>query len=133
MADVPKPDDKAAVGLGCAIVVVALIIISMCSSNNGTTPKNSNVRVGEIGTIVDDGRFGCKEKDEFEKLVSFVSQSDREAFNREYMSATLTGACISFSTGDQVYVTDAAFVGLVKLRKKGETEEYWTTMESVRQ
>jgi hypothetical protein len=38
-----------------------------------------------------------------------------------------------FKNGEVVYITDTAiFSGIIKVRRKGETKEYWTNTEAVK-
>lgn len=120
--------------LASLVVTVPLLLFAVvsCRRDLASWSPPSVSHIGAKGVVVDNSRFGCSDKDEFEKLVGYVSQRDREAFDREYLRATGIGECVSLSEGDRVYVSDIA-VGLVKLRKVGETNEYWTTVESIRE
>ena len=84
--------------------------------------------------ITGDHYFGCQDRDEFDKIISFAAQKDSEAFNAALWRDLATGQCTLFKNGETVFLTDTAiFHGLIQLRRKGETEEYWTNLEAARQ
>ncbi len=76
-------------------------------------------------------RVGCIEKDEFSKLIGYQIENDKEAFVRAMSMGLLNGTMTQFEVGDVVYLSDTSFTGLVKLRRKGETTEYWTAREVI--
>jgi hypothetical protein len=76
--------------------------------------------------------FGCQDRDYYEKIVSYVAQKDKVAFNKALYSGFATGDCVMFRSGEPIFLTDVAiFHGLSKVRRKGDTQEYWTSMEAV--
>jgi len=59
-------------------------------------------------------------------------QEDFEAFEKALAEGVLNGVCTIFEDGEVVYVTDTAILsGLVRIRRRGETQEYWTNLEAV--
>jgi hypothetical protein len=83
--------------------------------------------------ISSDKFFGCTEKDYFGKLENYIVQKDMEAFQKGLMAGVLTGKCIIFKSGEEVFLADTAiFSGLIKLRRKGEVVEYWTNIEATK-
>jgi hypothetical protein len=65
--------------------------------------------------------------------VSYAVQKDNDALSRGLATGMLAGTCTMFKAGEAVYITDTAiFSGLVEVRWKGETQEYWTNLEAVR-
>ena len=59
-------------------------------------------------------------------------QHDEVAFKKALMAGVLSGICTVFKLGEKVYITDTSiFSGLVKVRRPGETIEYWTAIEAV--
>lgn len=121
------------------LLLVFLALLAFGSSDSGSrsstssTPSPPAVTTGQDKQIADDHRFGCSDRDYFEKLVSYAVQKDNEAFSQGLAAGILAGACTMFKTGEAVYITDTAiFSGLVEVRRKGETQEYWTNLEAVR-
>jgi hypothetical protein len=75
---------------------------------------------------------GCISRDDQDKLLHYAVQKDLDAFRQFLAAGLLTGRCTQFKKGETVYVMDTAiFSGLVKVRRKGETVEYWTNIEAV--
>jgi hypothetical protein len=88
--------------------------------------------VGQSRSISGDSYFGCVTRDARDKIVHYSIDGDKEAFKTALGAALLTGACTFFKSGEKVFVTDTAiFSGLVKIRRKGQTAEYWTNLEAV--
>ncbi|HEX3529683.1 MAG TPA: hypothetical protein VH988_21710 [Thermoanaerobaculia bacterium] len=109
---------------------------SMPSDSAGiSTPVASSpsaVTAGQDKKISGNHRFGCTDREYFEKLVSYVVQKDNEAFSRGLAAGILAGACTLFEPSESVYITDTAiFSGLVEVRRKGQAQEYWTNLEAV--
>lgn len=78
-------------------------------------------------------RFGCATKEYFRKLVGFAVNDDTEAFKRSLAAGILAGQCIIFQNGEPVFLADTSILaGLVKVRRKGDVEEYWTNLEAVK-
>ena len=102
-------------------------------------PKPSSVRRTGVSPIseyriVDDGWFGCTEREQLNKLTQYTTQKDKEAFNRELAMGLVTGMCTQFEEGEIVFLMDATvFAGVVNVRRKGETQTYWTYREAIRQ
>lgn len=83
-------------------------------------------------TITQDKNIGCQSKDYYQKLVGYAVDKDMDAFTQGLTAGVLSGQCVMFERGEKVYVADTAvFSGMIKLRKKGSTTEYWTVMEAV--
>ena len=104
-------------------------------SGNPTVPKQSSAaRAAPPGAhrINGDHWFGCMDRDEFGRLVNYAVQNDQEAFSQALTRAVYNGTCTLFQNGETVYLTDTGiFSGVVKVRKRGETTEYWTNMEAI--
>ena len=68
--------------------------------------------------------FGCQDWDLYKRLVLIRAQGDKEAFKNALSHAIWTGACTIFHVGDTVFIAESSMFS-VKLRRKGETSEYW--------
>lgn len=80
-----------------------------------------------------DSWYGCKDREYHSKLTQYAVQKDSEAFKRALAAGLLTGQCTAFKAGETVYVADTAiFSGLVKVRRRGQTDEFWTNIEAVK-
>lgn len=92
---------------------------------------SSSLAFADSKTILSDGYFGCIDENKFKKIVTYVSQGDREAFKQSLGTEILSGKCTMFSKGEEVFLVDVAMLsGMVKIRRKGDTTEYWTNREA---
>lgn len=77
--------------------------------------------------------FGCSDRDYFSRLTNYAVQEDEQAFSQALAAGLVSGTCTKFRDGEKVYIMDSAiFSGLVRVRREGETMEYWTNLETVR-
>lgn len=114
--------------------------VSKTSDNSGQTRAPSSSSGGSADnqgwrgkTIEGQNWFGASSKELFEKLVQYSVQGDETAF-RKLMSAGLqTGDTTFFKDHEKVLLMDTAlFSGLVKVRRAGGLEEFWTNLEAVK-
>lgn len=76
--------------------------------------------------------IGCRDRAYHDRLVSYSVQKDLEAFRRALAAGIMSGMCVEFTPNERVFVTDTAiFSGLVRVRREGETREYWTNLEAL--
>lgn len=74
--------------------------------------------------------LACNNKEYYEKQLRYITDRDPVALVR---GATAAKGCTIFRYGEVVLLEDTAvFSGEVKLRRKGETAEYWTAMEAIK-
>jgi len=93
----------------------------------------SNITIGSEKRISGDNWVDCTDRKYFEKLGEYAVQKDEQAFKRALAAGILTGTCTWLKNGEIVYITDTAiFSGLVKVRRKGELQEFWTNIEAVK-
>jgi len=124
--------------LASFLVLIALIVLAVGSndseSNGGSSRSGeSRVTIESQKRISGDNWFGCIDRKHFEKLVDYAVQKDEQAFRRALAAGILAGTCTMFKDGEAVYITDTAiFSGLVKVRRKGELQEFWTNIEAVK-
>ena len=99
---------------------------------SASTPKAPQAPAG-TKVISGDTWFGCVDRDQFGKLVRYATQGDADAFKRGLATGMLAGTCTTFNNGEAVYVVDSAILsGALKVRRKGETAEFWTNVEAVK-
>jgi hypothetical protein len=109
-------------------VLVVLIVLAVGSNDSGPS-----VTTGSERRISGDHWFGCTDREYFKKLVRYAVQKDEEAFSQALAAGILAGTCTMFKDGEVVYITDTAiFSGLVKVRRKGELQEFWTNIEAIK-
>jgi hypothetical protein len=72
--------------------------------------------------------MGCQSKDVYNKLEMYYSQGDKEAYRKMFLPAVASGACTIFHNGEEVFLCNSpVFSFLIKLRRPGNTAEYWTS------
>jgi predicted nucleic acid-binding Zn-ribbon protein len=103
---------------------------SPSSSSRSSSPSGIS-GVSGIKRINGDDWFGCTDKAQHEKLTQYAVQKDIEAYSQAIMAGLNAGTCRRFRDGEEVYIADITFLGLVKVRPKGEMQEYWTNIEAV--
>ena len=87
----------------------------------------------ESRRISSDKFFGCIDLDYHKKLTNYAVQKDIETFAKDLTDGLLLGKCTLFKSGEEVFLVDTAFFyGLIKLRRKGDTAEYWTIIEAIK-
>lgn len=102
-------------------------------SEKSVSSSTSSLSTSKNKRISGNNWFGCTDRKYFNKLVEYVVQQDEYAFNQAFAAGLLTGICTKFKNGEIVYIVDTAiFSGLVKVRRRGQTNEYWTNIEAVK-
>src|SRR5215475_14294999 len=80
----------------------------------------------ESRRISGDKFFGCTDLDYHKKLTNYVVHKDMEAFAKGLTDGLFFGMCTLFKSSEEVFLVDTAFgSGLIKLRRKSDTVEYW--------
>lgn len=124
---------------------VSSLIITFATDPPHTYPASSSPRIdaakeaatpprakGEM-IIQGDAKFGCVDRDRFETLGRLIVEGDQSAFKSQMLSALLQDQCVPFKDGETVYLEDTVlFSGLIKVRRKSEGTEYWTTIEAAK-
>ncbi len=97
-------------------------------SQKSNAKKTQSPADGAI-RITSDGNVGCIEKEDYKRLVSYAAENDLEAFKKALAALVLSGRCIMFKTGDEVFLRDTAFfAGMAQVRRRGDISEYWTNI-----
>ncbi len=98
------------------------------------TPPNKATSPAPNGTHVvsRNSQPGCVSREVYEQLTKIAVQGDSEAFTRALGGSIITGQCLIFKRGDEVFLDDTAiFSGLVRLRPRGQIRAYWTAAEAI--
>ena len=119
-----------------AIIFVSTGIIVYIGGNMTGTPQARQSPPPQLHAgqhvITSESKWGCTDREYVDKLIGFVVDQDKEAFMSAISAGIATGRCTTFKVGESVFLADTAIMsGLVKLRRKGETVEYWTAMEAI--
>ncbi|WP_176316733.1 hypothetical protein [Burkholderia vietnamiensis] len=108
------------------------VIFVACLSALGAHPAFADSRAG-VHQIKDGPWLGCDTEDRFDKIMSYSISGDKVAFKKAAVSAINAGNCTLFRTGQTVHLADVKLLGgTVKIRRDGETDEYWTNREAVK-
>lgn len=76
---------------------------------------------------------GCQDKKYEETLINYAVNHDIEAFKKGLAIGIYHGNCTAFKQGETVYVTETSVLsGMVKIRRKGQSQEYWTIIEAIK-
>jgi len=95
------------------------------AGNNQAHPANEKIISG-------DGFFGCVSKEYEKSLVGYAVENDREAYRSALQAGIFAGTCTVFKKGEVVYLEDVSLPGLIRVRRKGQTQAYWTIIEAVK-
>lgn len=102
-------------------------IADVAPSASSAAPSGPGERV-----VHGDHWIGCTDRDYFDKLITYATQHDEQAYRTALFDGLRAGTCTSFVDGERVFIVDTAiFSGLVKVRRVGDTAEYWTNSEAV--
>ena len=87
----------------------------------------------ESRRISGDKCFGCTDLDYHKKLTNYAVQKDMETFTKDLTDCLLRGKCTLFKSGEEVFLVDTTlFSGLIKVRRTGDTVEYWAIIEAIK-
>jgi len=76
-----------------------------------------------------DNRFGCIDREYFERLVKMKAQGDDAAVTDGIRAGFISGQCVSFQAGEPVFLDEHSW-GLIRIRPAGKQTSYWTFLEA---
>ena len=118
---------------GCLVLIILFGVVWVTMDDPSTSSLSSG-SVNPVGEkrISGEKWIGCTDRDQHERLTQYAVQQDLEAFRKGLAAGMVTGTCVMFTSGEVVHIADTAvFSGLVKVRRSGDTTEYWTNLEAV--
>lgn len=122
----PKPQESPEVKLQKQLALSMNFTPGLTSQSSSPAPEGTL-------RIRGSGRVGCSSERRYEKLMKFAVQNDDEAFRRELTIGVSEGDCTVFEDNQPVYMSSGnALSGRAKLRRPGETIEYWAPFEAAR-
>lgn len=74
---------------------------------------------------------GCTNEKIYDNAVKLAAQGDRLAFAKYLTAGHALGVCTAFKEGEPIYIAESGILK-VKVRRPGQTAEYWTDREAVR-
>jgi len=70
--------------------------------------------------------FGTRSSEQYQKLLSMLIHGDNEAFSKALIGLISAGDAVMFKDGEEVFLRPSFSLLLIKVRRKGDTAEYWT-------
>lgn len=111
------------------VVVISMVILLACLVYQ---VQAETLFTGQKGVINGDGTTGFINKEQALRVRTYAKQDDSQAFKKAMMEARIQGTLASFTKGEIVYCVDTdIWSGLVKVRRQGDTTEYWTAKDFV--
>lgn len=112
--------------------VASAVQADIASATGVTTVKKPAESDPPNLRTISSAHFGCVHREYLGQLTKYRLDNDQAAWMSALRSGTANGECTQFAPREQVYVDNTAlFSGLVKVRKQGETQAYWTFMEAI--
>jgi hypothetical protein len=107
--------------------------ILLAGINKSNQISNPNISISTKTAISGNKYVGCSDRQYYEKIVEYAIHKDSEAFQQAVTAGIFSGTCTIFEKGEFLYVIDVdLFSGYAKVRRKGETQEFWVNLEAVR-
>jgi hypothetical protein len=75
--------------------------------------------------------FGCQQLKTVQRITQLNVEGDKAAALDFIRGGLASGECSEFSKGAEVYLEEARFDGLYRVREKGSALSYWTIKEVV--
>jgi hypothetical protein len=121
----------------CAVMVVAPgVLVLILLVLGAMLPQADPPSAGPVFPVqgrayaIDGDCAGCTYERQLEKLDEYAAQEDTEAWVRAFHE----GRCTKLYDGEIVFVVEVSVLGArVKVRRQGETGEYWTHAGSIKQ
>jgi hypothetical protein len=134
----PVPKSKPLGCFGWSVIGLAVILFLFMLPRGSSSPTSVStatstdvMQVTKYQITVDE-IAGCLSKEFYGKLVDYLLAKDQEAFNTALTDAWATGECVQFKKGNVVFLSEVdVFGGMRKIRREGETLEYWTKSEVI--
>ncbi len=77
--------------------------------------------------------IGYRDMDTLQRATRLAVEGDKAAYSKLMGNGVARGICNMLKPGEEVFVEDTAmFFGLVKIRREGETNGWWTNSEAVK-
>jgi hypothetical protein len=136
------PQTKEALAIALCIGVVGLVFLFTSNTSKRPTspakaaPVQAKVDVpyiNETGIITGGFWFGSTSKEFLEKGRGMMQAKDNDALARLVEIGLQTGTAIVLNPGEEVTVVDYSIMAsTLKVRRRGEVQDYWTFMPAVR-
>ena len=103
---------------GVVLAAVSLLLVA---------PAGAQERKIASGTWI-----GCVNRGALQQIATYRAKKDTDAATKELSAGIRTGRCTVFKEGESVVVTETTVIaGVTKIRRAGDTTEYWVHREAV--
>lgn len=111
------------------VLITILILLTLVVLPVANCLTKNDIKIGEKYPVVVDGLFGCVEKEQFQTILGYLTDGDKEAYKKALLGAILDGSAVIFEKGQTANVisNEIAWNSLIKIRIQGDTQEYWTS------
>jgi hypothetical protein len=113
--------------VGIPLLLMVLFIIG----SDPHAPDSPNAHDSRNHHINGANWHGCTNEDVYDNAVKLAVQGDNLAFAKYLAAGHALGVCTTFKAGEPVYIAESGLLK-VKVRRPGQTSEYWTDREAVR-
>lgn len=99
-----------------------------------TAPATANTAKNPMALIVQgDNWIGTISRQTYTDLTRYAVQGDQDAFVKAASRGLINGNITHFKAGEELFLVKMEiFTGLMKVRRKGDTAEYWTSVETAK-
>jgi len=106
-------------------VFISMLILLACLLNQCFAQADRTMQVILVNNL-----FGCSTKEDFSKIELYADQGDHKAVQMAIKRGVAFGTVTFFKKGEIVY---RVYKGptIVRVRRQGDTQEYWTRGASV--
>lgn len=113
--------------IGFVVIMAAVLAALLMVLPGANCLTKDEIKIGEKYPIVMEF-FGCVDKEQYQKILSYVSDGDQEAYQKALLAALFDGSAIYFEKGQIVKVIDNSiwWDSDIQVRAMGDTREYWT-------
>jgi len=74
------------------------------------------------------GYYGCLDKEKFKKLRDLVLRGDEPIFLQEITASVKNGECVMLKKGEQITLEEGTELStIIRIKKEGSPNSYWTT------
>ena len=120
-------------GKWLALLIGGLLVVIVILASRGSGDTSTNAPAEPETHVITQDIWGCRDETVLSRISTLKAQGDSAA-TVNYLRAQIdAGQCITLDRGDTVYLMGSRLLsGITKVRKAGQSAEYWTALEAVR-
>jgi hypothetical protein len=111
------------------LTIAAIVFPDSKDAGQGASPAaaDTNDEGPSNEKVVSAGNFvACRDRAYVEKLLTYSVDRDEVAFARGVNFGRATGECFVLKAGDAYLIDDSTMSGFIQIRRRGESNTYWT-------